>query len=402
MVNLQHLVVKKITKSEKHTRSDAATPSPSRELAEEVPRLLPSARHSFTHLIITSYSASHKPIHTTVSFDLTLEMAADASCIAVTIESVTDPGEAVTVRGNKPDLHPEDELVCVCAGEVTITTRLYDSSEVTAKFWMDVNDGPAPRDGLAPRDGPAVVLPVYGDGDTNLTSLHPTSSPSSTCTSPPTSPIPTPTAPPKKLDMAERAAAMGAEQEEINAKADMAVPDVAAILISSAAGAVKGTARGTLRSTVAGTLDNMKTVMRKTLRPAKRRITSTHLPSSHTATAILDHLLNLIPALHKMYARYDEVDAAMYVRERRVWRQVETLINNSEHSERCYELRASNSRASRSLLAISSRGFPRSPLGSHRPRPFVHVCVWPSYTRTTWTRSLKLTNAVFLPNAPEL
>ena len=37
-----------------------------------------------------------------------------------------------------------------------------------------------------------------------------------------------------------------------------------------------------------------------------------HLPASLTATKILDHLLNLVPALHAKYARHDEVDAALY------------------------------------------------------------------------------------------
>ena len=53
----------------------------------------------------------------------------------------------------------------------------------------------------------------------------------------------------------------------------------------------------------------MKTAL-KTLRSTKPQNTTTYLPSA-TVTAILDHLLDLIPALHKKYARYDEVDAAM-------------------------------------------------------------------------------------------
>jgi len=56
-------------------------------------------------------------------------------------------------------------------------------------------------------------------------------------------------------------------------------------------------------------IGNMKTAL-KALSPSKPQNTTTYFPSA-TATAILDHLLNLIPALHKMYARYDEVDAAM-------------------------------------------------------------------------------------------
>jgi len=61
-----------------------------------------------------------------------------------------------------------------------------------------------------------------------------------------------------------------------------------------------------------------------------------------TVTSILDHLL--ISALHKKYARYDEVDAAVEVRERSKLKQVETFIHQQL--------------ASITMLRAASREFP--------------------------------------------
>ena len=119
--------------------------------------------------------------------------------------------------------------------------------------------------------------------------------------------------------MAERMAAATAERERALAKTNLAaeIPDDAPTnwitptdarsTDTAATGTKAGTKKATIRSQV--TFGNMKTAL-KTLRPTKPQNTTTYLPSA-TVTAILDHLLDLIPALHKKYARYDEVDAAM-------------------------------------------------------------------------------------------
>jgi len=131
----------------------------------------------------------------------------------------------------------------------------------------------------------------------------------------------TPTnAEPAPLIMAERVAAADKKQNIEREKFDLAAeaPDDApsnwitpadARATDSAATRTKaGTKKATIR-TVRSTFGNMKTAL-KTLRPTKPQNTTTYLPSA-TVTAILDHLLDLIPALHVKYARYDEVDAAM-------------------------------------------------------------------------------------------
>jgi len=88
----------------------------------------------------------------------------------------------------------------------------------------------------------------------------------------------------------------------------MTVPDDAkSNWISSAVGTAR-TVKGTAKSTLVGTLQIMKNKVMNS--NSKRKTSTAHLPLA-TATKILDHILNLIPAFHKMYARYDEVDAAM-------------------------------------------------------------------------------------------
>jgi len=125
---------------------------------------------------------------------------------------------------------------------------------------------------------------------------------------------------PAPLTLAGRMAAADKKQNNDRAKICLAgeVPDdvpynwIAPADASSTDTAATGTKAGTKKATtgtVKSTLTNMKTAF-KTLRPTKPQNTTTYLPSA-TVTAILDHLLNLIPALHKKYARYDEVDAAM-------------------------------------------------------------------------------------------
>jgi len=135
-----------------------------------------------------------------------------------------------------------------------------------------------------------------------------------------TTPINAESAPNKKLTMAERVAAADTEQNNERAKVDLhaeapddapsnwITPADARSADTAATGMKAGTKKATT-GTVKSTLKNMKTTF-KTLLPTKPQNATTYLPSA-TVTAILDHLLNLIPALHKKYARYDEVDAAM-------------------------------------------------------------------------------------------
>jgi len=131
----------------------------------------------------------------------------------------------------------------------------------------------------------------------------------------------TPTnAEPAPLTLAGRMAAANKARDSARAKIDLAAeapddapynwitPADARSTDTAATGTKAGTKKATTR-TVKPALGNMKTVL-KTLRPTKPQNTTTYLPSA-TVTAILDHLLDLIPALHKKYARYDEVDAAM-------------------------------------------------------------------------------------------
>ena len=131
----------------------------------------------------------------------------------------------------------------------------------------------------------------------------------------------TPTnAEPAPLTLAERMAAADKERDSARAKIYLAAeapddaptnwitPADASSTDTAATGTKAGTKKATTR-TVKSTLKNLKTTL-KTLRSTKPQNTAKYLPSA-TVTAILDHLLNLIPALHKKYARYDEVDAAM-------------------------------------------------------------------------------------------
>ena len=39
-----------------------------------------------------------------------------------------------------------------------------------------------------------------------------------------------------------------------------------------------------------------------------------YVPSPATGAAILDHITNAVLSLHKQYARYEQVDAAMYMK----------------------------------------------------------------------------------------
>jgi len=128
----------------------------------------------------------------------------------------------------------------------------------------------------------------------------------------------TPTyAEPAPLTMAERAAVMIYEQKNQNAKIDLAaeVPDdapsnrIAPADARTTDSVATGTKAGTKKAATRTVKSRMKSAMSRTI-GNPRHSTTTHLPSA-TVTMILDHLLDLIPALHKKYARYDEVDAAM-------------------------------------------------------------------------------------------
>jgi len=66
------------------------------------------------------------------------------------------------------------------------------------------------------------------------------------------------------------------------------------------------------RSLRANTTGNKSTLTKKRFTRSTRTKSSNALPTLHTGTAVLDHLLAAIPALHTKLARYDAVDAAAY------------------------------------------------------------------------------------------
>ena len=73
--------------------------------------------------------------------------------------------------------------------------------------------------------------------------------------------------------------------------------------------------------------------------PANHATTSPpNLPALPLATSLLNHLLNLLPALHLLFKRYDEVDKATYVQERGEWRLGERASTRREHDD-VYETR---------------------------------------------------------------
>jgi len=309
-----------------------------------------STTHAFTHIITVGYTPSNRPIKAAISFNLNLtstSSTASTSFPASTTITFTTTADTSTISGtivdnangtpsSETEALPSTQRAAVRAnvtGTVTITPSPYECASVTATLESVAEDDGGgkqtrPRTSLSksaasamkgvnslmktPRNAkaegerppaPAVAVVAVAPDQPQLTT-----------------PADAESAQNKKLTMAERTAAAKAERERARAKTYLAaeVPDDAPTNWITPAdarttdAAATGTKAGTKKATtgtVKSTLKNMKTAF-KTLLLTKPQNTTTHLPTA-TVTAILDHLLNLIPALHKKYARYDEVDASM-------------------------------------------------------------------------------------------
>jgi len=306
-----------------------------------------SITHAFTHIITVGYTPSNRPIKTAISFNINLTStsspastsfpASTTITFTTTAETSTASGTTVDNANGTPssdaDAPSSSHRAAVRAnvtGTVTITPSPYECASVTATFESVVED-----DGGGKQTGPRTSLSKSAASamkgvNTLLKTPRtvkaegqkpPEPAVAEVAVAPDQPQLTTPTnnepAPPT---MAERAAAAYREQNNDPAKIDFAaeVPDEGPTIWNTPADprstdtAATGTKEGTKKATtgtVKSTLNNVKTAF-KTLLPTKPQNTTTYLPSA-TVTAILDHLLNLIPALLKKYARYDEVDAAM-------------------------------------------------------------------------------------------
>jgi len=305
-----------------------------------------STTHAFTHIITVGYTPSNRPINAAISFNINListSSLASTSFPASTTITFTTTADTSTTCGtivdnangapsSDADASPSIQRAAVRAnvtGAVTITPSPYECASVTATFESVAED-----DGSEKQRS---VIKSAASGIKRLNTLMktprnvkaegqrpPAPAVAEVAVAPDQPQLTTPAnaepAPNKKLALAERTAAAKADREQARAKTNLAaeVPDDsptnwitpadARTTDTTATGTKAGTTKATT-GTVKSTLKHMKTAF-KTLLPTKPQNTTTYLPSA-TVTAILDHLLNLIPALHKKYARYDEVDAAM-------------------------------------------------------------------------------------------
>jgi len=299
-----------------------------------------AATHAFTHLITVGYTSSNRPINAAISFNLNLTSTSSPASTTVTFTTPFDTGptsgttvdNATSAPSSDSDAPASTRRAAVRAnvtGAVTITPSPYECASVTGTFESVAEDD---------RGGKLMSLVKSATNEMKgvMTLLKTARTVKADGQKPPapavaevtvapdqpqlTTPANAEPAPNKKLTMAERMAA--AKQDNKNVKGDYSaqVPDDAPSNWITPADArttgtdpaatetKAGTKKATIR-TVKSTIKNMKTAL-KALRPNKPQNTTTCLPSA-TVTAILDHLLNLTPALHKKYARYDEVDAAM-------------------------------------------------------------------------------------------
>jgi len=300
-----------------------------------------STTHAFTHIITVGYTPSNRPIKAAISFNLNLTSTSFPASTTITFTTTADTsttsGTTVDNANGTPssdaDARPSAQRAAVRAnvtGTVTITPSPYECASVTATFESVAED-----DGGGKQTGPRTSLSKSAasamKGVNTLVKTPRTAKaegqkpPAPAVAEVPLAPdqpqLTTPAnAEPAPPTMAERAAAADTEQNNERAKIDLAAeaPDDApsnwvapadARTTDNAATWTKAGTKKATTGTVKSTLKNMKTAF-KTLLPTKPQNTTTYLPSA-TVTAILDHLLDLIPALHKKYARYDEVDAAM-------------------------------------------------------------------------------------------
>jgi len=302
-----------------------------------------STTHAFTHIITVGYTPSNRPIKAAISFNLNLTSTSSPSSTSfpasttitftTTADTSTTSGTTVGNANDTPfsdsDARPSTQRAAVRAnvtGTVTITPSPYECASVTATFESVAED-----DGVGKQRS---VVKSAASGIKRLNTLMktvrtvkaegqkpPEPAVAEVAVAPDQPQLTTPTnAEPAPLTLAGRMAAANKARDSARAKIDLAAeapddapynwitPADARSTDTAATGTKAGTKKATTR-TVKPALGNMKTVL-KTLRPTKPQNTTTYLPSA-TVTAILDHLLDLIPALHKKYARYDEVDAAM-------------------------------------------------------------------------------------------
>jgi len=275
-----------------------------------------------------AYTASNRPIVVPIEFNLNLETTFTRTTTTITLTTPVDattvgfgtpvqspvPSSSTAIASSDSGTPPAPQHV-VCAnvsGTIIITPSPYKCALVTATFSSAVED----ENSAAATDQPTTP------GDT-----------------PPASPAWNPTAPNnskkrnpnlRELAAAERAmvktgrenlatdleARDAAKDEDTNENiTSWVTPVTSATKARTKKGTVrgpKGTARnpkGTARSSVS-TIKIMTTKLKMMGTKKTQLSATTHRPAA-TVTKILDHLLNLIPALHKKYARYDEVDAAM-------------------------------------------------------------------------------------------
>jgi len=296
-----------------------------------------STTHAFTHIITVGYASSNRPIKAAISFNLNLTSTSSPASTTITFTTTADTTTTSGTTVDNANGTPSSDADALSftqraafranvTGAVTITPSPYECASVTATFESLAEDDGSEKqrsvvksaasgikrlntlmktvrtvkaEGQKPAEPAVVEVAVVPDQPQLTTPIN---------------------AKPAPLTLAGRMAAANKKRDSARAKIDLAAeaPDDApsnwispadARTTDTAATRTKaGTKKATI-STVRSTFGNMKTAL-KTLRPTKPQNTSTHLPSA-TVTAILDHLLNLIPALHKKYARYDEVDAAM-------------------------------------------------------------------------------------------
>jgi len=299
--------------------------------------------HAFTHIITVGYTSSNRPIKAVISFNLNLTSTSspasttitfttpfDASPINVTSAIVGNMNGAPSSDADAPSSTQRAAVRANVTGAVTITPCPYECASVTATFESVAED-----DGGRKQTGPRTSLSKSAASamkGMNTRRKTPRNAKAEGQRSPAPAVAEVPLAPDQPqlttpandecapLTFAERVVAADKTQNNDHAKICLAaeVPDdapsnwIAPADACSTDTAATGTKAGTKKATtgtVKSTIKRMKIAF-KTLRPTKPQNTTTYLPSA-TVTAILDHLLDLIPALHKKYARYDEVDSAM-------------------------------------------------------------------------------------------
>jgi len=292
-------------------------------------------------------NADHAPAETTSPADAA-SSASSASVrsrrsSATSRSPVTSAEIAAVVPSGGVTLFTRPGVRSNVVGAITITPHPYQTSSVTATFESAIEDVVAEPPSAASGMEGMTMLEKLKEGsmraptsvlkprttDVRNTTAEPAASPA---LAPDLAPDLAPAAPAlsEKLTVATRSDADNARREEKEKAAPVEASEFTEDKSSSflanpynhtGTGAGKKTgvrqpsaraARQTM-SRVPSMMKTMTASMAAQLLLPKtfRHSTSTLLPSATTAK-ILDHLLNLIPTLHTKYARYGEVDAAMY------------------------------------------------------------------------------------------